>query len=108
MESITSINSTDLVFKYFRTLEERGLGEWVDRAFPTAAVFRLIEEAAGATAEEVVERLVDVVVPNIHPEAAGEVVGHRGEEAVLVVARAVALWYLQVAEELGVVRARRR
>jgi predicted metalloprotease with PDZ domain len=98
-------NSIDEVVKaYFERLEERGLGEWVDKVFPNESVFEEIRRLAGLSAEEVVERLAQAVSERLLPEVAEEVVGVPKPVAVWYLARRIAMWYLQLAEELGVVR----
>ncbi|MGB9703871.1 MAG: hypothetical protein ACPL3C_00355 [Pyrobaculum sp.] len=103
----TSINSIDeLVRAYFRRLEELGLGEWVDKVFPTSETFAKISAMSGRSAEEVVEQLARGVVDKIQVGVAEEVVGAPREVAVWLLARRLAMWYLQLAVELGVVRER--
>lgn len=104
-----SINNIDeVVLAYFRRLEELGLGERVDEVFPTQAVFDKITGMAGLSAEEVVERLAVEIAERIVPEVAEEVVGVPRSSAVWYLARRIAMWYLQLAEEFGVVRGVRR
>jgi len=104
-----NINSIDeVVLAYFRKLEERGLGEQVDEVFPSSAVFEEIRGMVGLSAEEVVERLAREVAEKIVPEVAEEVVGVPRSSAVWYLARRIAMWYLQLAEEFGVVRGVRR
>ncbi|MCC6035482.1 MAG: hypothetical protein LM559_00315 [Pyrobaculum sp.] len=105
---INTSSIDELVFAYFRKLEERGLGERVDEVFPTSAVFEEIRGMAGSSAEEVVERLAREVAEKIVPEVAEEVVGVPASSAVWHLARRIAMWYLQLAEEFGVVRGVRR
>jgi len=100
--SISSID--EVVLAYFRKLEERGLGERVDEVFPSSAVFEEIRSMAGLSAEEVVELLAREVAEKIVPEVAEEVVGVPRSSAVWYLARRIAMWYLHLAEELGVVR----
>jgi|GEM_PF-702480 len=98
-------NSIDEVVRaYFERLEERGLGEWVDKVFPNESVFEEIRRLAGLSAEEVVERLAQAVSERLLPEVAEEAVGVPRPAAVWYLARRIAMWYLQLAEELGVVR----
>jgi predicted metalloprotease with PDZ domain len=98
-------NSIDEVVRaYFERLEEHGLGEWVDKVFPNESVFEEIRRLAGLSAEEVVERLAQAVSERLLPEVAEEVVGVPRPAAVWYLARRIAMWYLQLAEELGVVR----
>ncbi|MEZ0320013.1 MAG: hypothetical protein ABWK05_08505 [Pyrobaculum sp.] len=105
--AITTSSIDDLVLKYFQTLVEKGLDQWVDEVFPSAETFRIIENLAGSTAEDVIERVARVVVDKVHPGVAGEVVGAAPETARWILARRIAYWYLQLALELGVVRERR-
>ncbi len=76
--------------------------------FPSSAVFEEIRGMVGLSAEEVVERLAREVAKKIVPEVAEEVVGVPRSSAVWYLARRIAMWYLQLAEEFGVVRGVRR
>lgn len=103
-----STNSIDeLVLEYFRRLDERGLGEWIDKVFPTSSTLERVRELAGLSAEEAVERLANEIVNKIAVDVAAEVVRAPAETATWLLARRIALWYLQLAVELGVVRTRR-
>lgn len=96
----------DVVVAYIRRLEELGLSDLADSIFPSADVFREIEAMSGAPAEAVVERLAEAVSEKIRPDVAEEVVGAPAGVAVWLLARRIAMWYLQLALELGVVRER--
>ncbi|MEM1597911.1 MAG: hypothetical protein QXP31_03420 [Pyrobaculum sp.] len=104
---INTSSIDELVLRYFQTLVEKGLDQWLDEVFPSSETFRLIERLAGSTAEDLVERLAHLVVDRVHPGVAGEVVGAAPEAARWLLARRIAYWYLQLALELGVVRERR-
>ncbi len=101
----TNNNSIDpLILAYIYKLQERGLGHWVDRIFPSREIFREIEAMAGKSALEVVKTLALRIVENIHLDTAAEVVGASGEAAVEILAKKIALWYVQLARELGVIK----
>ncbi|WP_181933350.1 hypothetical protein [Pyrobaculum aerophilum] len=103
----TSINNIDeIVAAYFRKLEELGLGDWLDKVFPTWSTFREIESLSGESGEAVVEHFAEKLRDKIHPEVAAEVLGASPEAAVWLMARRIAMWYLQLALEMGVVRER--
>ncbi|ACB40129.1 hypothetical protein [Pyrobaculum neutrophilum] len=104
---ISTSSIDELVLEYFRRLEERGLGRWVDEVFPTSSRLDRVRELAGRSAEDAVEALAGEIAGKIVAEVAAEVVGAPAETAVWLLARRIALWYLQLAVELGVVRARR-
>ncbi|MEM1806984.1 MAG: hypothetical protein QW680_03470 [Pyrobaculum sp.] len=94
--------SDDLLIRYFHKLEERGLGQWVERAIPNREVFEELSRFHGLSLEEAVRRLVEKLRSVVVPEVAEEVVGGGGAVAVEVVARRLAFWYIQLAAELGV------
>ncbi|MFN3804195.1 MAG: hypothetical protein ACK4SY_03980 [Pyrobaculum sp.] len=97
-------NIDEIILLYFRKLEERGLEGWIDRVFPTAKIFEKIEAIAGRWGWEAVEMLAEEVERELHPETAGEVLGVPAETAVRILAKKLAMWYLQLARELGVVK----
>ncbi|MFN7106093.1 MAG: hypothetical protein ACK4M3_05870, partial [Pyrobaculum sp.] len=72
--------------------------------FPTAKIFEKIEAAVGKKGWEVVEMLAKEVEKELRPEAAGEVLGVPTDTAVKILAKKLAMWYLQLARELGVVK----
>ncbi|MEM4673284.1 MAG: hypothetical protein QXK67_01350 [Pyrobaculum sp.] len=67
--------SDDLLIRYFHKLEERGLGQWVERAIPNREVFEELSRFHGLSLEEAVRRLVEKLRSVAVPEMAEEVEG---------------------------------
>lgn len=97
-----------LIIKYRDILLKKGRLELLEVLVPDRAVIDLIASMAGANAADALERLANLAEGKLDREAAtqayAELTGVYDERlAVRSLARHVAMWYLRLAQELGVI-----
>lgn len=97
-------NIDEVVLRYINLLEERGLVDWVKKIFPSSRRLEELARFTGLPMGEAVSLIAEELTAYIHPEAAAEALGVPLEAARLILARKIALWHFQLAEELGIIR----